>query len=177
MKGRGGSRGESDRSVSQVIGVILLLAIIVILPGTVASFVTGLGQTREPAPQFSKVEEYNRDTDVNGQYLNVTHGSGDIVNTEDLRIVVGGAEVRDASGDVESGAELKPDVSVAAQVGSEWRVSEEVSVNASSFRKPGGGSVGSTEYLDLRNATVRIAWVPENTDRSDVLFRWEGADA
>lgn len=163
--------------MSEVIGVVLLVAIVVVLAGTVAFVVTGIGDEREPAPQFSKVEDFDRGEAPNGQYLNVTHGSGETAGTGDLSLVVVDAVVRErADDDVVGDASLKSGAGVAAQVGDEWAVSETLSVDATMFEGP-SGDVQDDEYLDLRQATVRIVWVPENEGSSDVLFRWQGPDA
>lgn len=45
--------GDDDRGVSPVIGVILMVAITVILAAVIASFVLGLGDQGDPAPQPS----------------------------------------------------------------------------------------------------------------------------
>jgi len=57
-------RGEdSDRGVSPVIGVILMVAITVILAAVIASFVLGLGdQTDEVAPNVNFNGEFNDST-------------------------------------------------------------------------------------------------------------------
>lgn len=163
--------------MSEVIGVVLLVALVVVLAAVVAVAVMGIDSEREPAPQFSKVEDFDRGAVPNGQYLNVTHGSGETVGTGDLSLVVAGAVVRARADDsVVGDASLKSGAGVAAQVGDEWAVSETVSVNATMFESP-SGDVQDDEYLDLRQATVRIVWVPENEGTSDVLYRWEGPDA
>lgn len=178
MRERGGGRPGGRRGVSEVIGVVLLVAIVVVLAGTVAYVVLGVDSGRPPTPQFSKVEDFNRNAGANGQYLNVTHGSGEIVETRDMRLVVEGAVVRERSDDDRVGtASLKSDLELQAQIDEKWRVGEELSINATMFEHSGGTNINSNQYLDLREATVKIVWVPRNEGVSDVLYRWEGPDA
>ena len=53
---------RDDDAVSPVIGVILMVAITVILAAVIASFVLGLGQTSEPAP--NPTLEWSQDADI-----------------------------------------------------------------------------------------------------------------
>ena len=94
---------ESDgtRAVSPVIGVILMVAITVILAAVIGTFVLGLGDQVESAPQASfnfDVDddfnngdvEFNEDTDggdVDG-VVEITHRGGDNIdlNTVDFRV-------------------------------------------------------------------------------------------
>lgn len=175
MIGRGGRRAASGRGVSEVIGVVLLVAIVVILAGTVAYALTGVDRGREPAPQFSKLDEYDRQTSGDGQELEIEHGSGEVVETRDMRLVVEGAVVRDASDAYVAQAEL--DVSLTDQVGDEWNVGERLRVNSSTMQHDDGTDIGPNEHLDLGGASVRIVWVPRNEGSSDTLYRWKGPDA
>jgi flagellin-like protein len=172
--GIGGGR-ETGRGVSSVIGTVLLVAIVVVLAGTISYVVLGIDQPREPAPQFSKVEDYDRDTGGNGQQLSIEHGSGEVVETKAMRVVVEGAVVRDRATDSKQGdAEL--DTSLSAAIGAQWDVGEHVFLDQTTTTEV-GGTIGSGEYLDLREATIRIVWVPENEGTSDTLYRWKGPDA
>lgn len=58
---------QNDRAVSPVIGVILMVAITVILAAVIASFVLGLGDTSDPAPnpsiQWDRTSEFD-DSDI-----------------------------------------------------------------------------------------------------------------
>src|SRR6056297_2936084 len=60
---------DDDRAVSPVIGVILMVAITVILAAVIASFVLGLGDQGEPAPNqtvSSEVSEKSLNFSVTG---------------------------------------------------------------------------------------------------------------
>jgi len=168
-----GSRFATDsggRAVSSTIGVVLMVAIVVVLATAVSFAVLGLERTNPTTPTFSKVHDYNRNTGVNGQYLNVTHGSGETVETRDMTLIVTGAKV----GDTGTTAELKDADIIESQVGDEWSASEQLTIDATIFEDPSGNPIGSSEYLNLREVQVKIVWVPENEDYSDVLFRWDG---
>jgi flagellin-like protein len=80
---------DSDRGVSPVIGVILMVAITVILAAVIGAFVLGLGdQVSNNAPQATINFEF--DDDAN---LTVEHNGGQDVELERLSINVGGNEL------------------------------------------------------------------------------------
>ena len=64
---------EGERAVSPVIGVILMVAITVILAAVIASFVLGLGDTDDPAPNIVVEDE----TTENSFELSITSGDSD----------------------------------------------------------------------------------------------------
>lgn len=70
---------DSERGVSPVIGVILMVAITVILAAVIASFVLGLGdQTNETAPNVNFNGEFNDSTTGNFTLsVDTTDGSAD----------------------------------------------------------------------------------------------------
>jgi FlaG/FlaF family flagellin (archaellin) len=143
-----------------------MVAIVVVLASVVSFAVLKMERTNPTTPTFSKVHDYNRDTAVNGQYLNVTHGSGETVETRDMRLVITGTE----DGTTGNGAQLTDEDHIESQVGETWSASEQLTINATMFDP-------TTSYLNLRGATVKIVWVPQDEDYSDVIFRWEGPDA
>jgi len=64
---------RSDRGVSPVIGVVLLVAIVVILAATISVSVLQFGgQTQEQAPSVGITAEYSSMTTPNGEYFNLT---------------------------------------------------------------------------------------------------------
>ena len=75
---------DSDRAVSPVIGVILMVAITVILAAVIGTFVLGLGDSlgdNQPSAQLSiSVDE----TDNN---VTIEHNGGDSINLDNLDIV------------------------------------------------------------------------------------------
>lgn len=94
---------DSDRAVSPVIGVILMVAITVTLAAVVGAFVMGIGgELMQPAPQVTMEAgdadinlTYSRSTDYvdrpqdNGQdILYIEHRGGDELAYNELRIVI-----------------------------------------------------------------------------------------
>jgi len=75
---------DSERAVSPVIGVILMVAITVILAAVIGTFVLGLGDSlgdSQPTAQF------NLDVDDTNTQVTISHNGGDSVNTGDIEIV------------------------------------------------------------------------------------------
>ena len=83
---------NSDRAVSPVIGVILMVAITVILAAVIAAFVLGFGAGADAAPQASI------DVDVvDDETVTLEHLSGEAIDPENLRL--GGAVDNDSISD------------------------------------------------------------------------------
>ena len=80
-----------DRAVSPVIGVILMVAITVILAAVIGTFVLGLGENMNPAPQASLGFQGGV------EQVTVSHEGGDTLNTTGLTVVVDGSEYTNAS--------------------------------------------------------------------------------
>jgi len=84
---------DSDRGVSPVIGVILMVAITVILAAVIGAFVLGLGdQVSNNAPQASF--EFDFDDDRNAT---ITHGGGDDIDGSTLTVSVGSLDMYNSS--------------------------------------------------------------------------------
>jgi len=100
--GHPSNTAETTRAVSPVIGVVLLVAVTVVLAGTVVAFFVGADSgLRQPAPQ---VAQANADLDtqgsgVSGGIVTVTHQGGDPVTVADIRIAVDTSDVADCSVD------------------------------------------------------------------------------
>jgi flagellin-like protein len=76
---------NDDRGVSPVIGVILMVAITVILAAVIGTFVLGLGDSlgnNQPTAQL------NADLNASNDSITLSHGGGDSLVTDDLRVVV-----------------------------------------------------------------------------------------
>lgn len=169
--------GESRRGASEVIGVVLLVAVVVVLAGTVGYVVLGTERGRPATPTFSKVVDYDRSTDGDGQALEIEHGSGETTSTVSLNFVIEEARVVDTStGTVQGDAVLKSGQTLGDQTGDEWKVGQTVVIDQTTMTEE-GGTIDSGEHLDLREAKIKIVWVPENEGTSDVIFRWRGPDA
>ncbi|WP_082224592.1 type IV pilin [Halolamina rubra] len=86
---------DDDRGVSPVIGVILMVAITVILAAVIGTFVLGLGDSLQQAPQ-SQLSVEDASADYNGGGANpgnafvVSHDGGDALTMGDIRIVFEG---------------------------------------------------------------------------------------
>ena len=85
------SISDDNRAVSPVIGVILMVAITVILAAVIGTFVLGLGDSLNQAPQAQL------DASVAGnagsESLEISHNGGDGIPASEIRVVVGGTSV------------------------------------------------------------------------------------
>lgn len=87
------STGSTDRGVSPVIGVILMVAIAVILAAVVGAFVLGLaGENEEPAPVVSAeidrgITDNSPPLEGGTRKLSISNEAGDTVPVSELRIV------------------------------------------------------------------------------------------
>ena len=88
---------ESDgtRAVSPVIGVILMVAITVILAAVIGTFVLGLGDQVESAPQAS----FNFDTNDDEDTVEIVHRGGDNINTNNVDFRVSNMDEVDSGPD------------------------------------------------------------------------------
>ncbi|MFO7833877.1 MAG: type IV pilin N-terminal domain-containing protein, partial [Halohasta sp.] len=117
---------DSDRGVSPVIGVILMVAITVILAAVIGAFVLGLGdQVSNNAPQASFSFDFNQ----TGENVTVTHTGGDDVEASNLNITNGSDDKQwnDGSGTVGTGD-------------SEWILYESGDTIRVVWQNPSGGS-------------------------------------
>ena len=78
---------DDSRAVSPVIGVILMVAITVILAAVIGTFVLGLGDQVESAPQAS----FNFEETSSG--LEIRHRGGDNINANNFEVRVNGEAV------------------------------------------------------------------------------------
>jgi flagellin-like protein len=86
---------DDSRAVSPVIGVILMVAITVILAAVIGTFVLGLGDSVESAPQAS----FNFDYDDSNEKVTLRHRGGDTVNTNTTELRLNGTAVESAQTD------------------------------------------------------------------------------
>jgi len=78
---------DDDRGVSPVIGVILMVAITVILAAVIGTFVLGLGDSLEQAPQAQLDAVADDGTD-----MTISHNGGDAIAAGDLKITTDAGE-------------------------------------------------------------------------------------
>nr|WP_256488537.1 type IV pilin N-terminal domain-containing protein [Halohasta salina] len=101
---------DSDRGVSPVIGVILMVAITVILAAVIGAFVLGLGdQVSNNAPQASFSFDFNSTADPSN--VTITHTGGDNIEASNLNVTNGSNTERwgGGSGTVSTGDEYSMD--------------------------------------------------------------------
>jgi flagellin-like protein len=86
---------DSERAVSPVIGVILMVAITVILAAVIGTFVLGLGDQigeAQPTAQLS-LESQDLGDDPS---VTIVHNGGDELNGDDLSVTINGSVASDA---------------------------------------------------------------------------------
>jgi len=79
------NNNDDERAVSPVIGVILMVAITVILAAVIGTFVLGLGDSVDSAPQASFNFDYNNSA---GGSVDVAHRGGDTIDLEDVSVQI-----------------------------------------------------------------------------------------
>jgi len=89
--------GDEDRAVSPVIGVILMVAITVILAAVIGTFVLGLGDRVSQASPNSNFGFSYSGSAGNADTVEITHDGGDGIESEQLKVTVGGNTVWDGS--------------------------------------------------------------------------------
>ncbi|MXV61291.1 type IV pilin [Natronorubrum sp. JWXQ-INN-674] len=110
---------ESERAVSPVIGVILMVAITVILAAVIATFVMGMGDDLGDSTPTTNVDA-NVNSDWDGdesggevELAYLSHSTGDSIDMENVRVVVrddNGAQVASVDGaDFEADPSEDPD--------------------------------------------------------------------
>lgn len=91
----------SDRAVSPVISVILMVAVTVILAAVIATFVLGLGEdVQDPGPNVGQTSgelESNAGGNNNG-VVRIWHEAGAVVDTADMEVVVDATDACDKRG-------------------------------------------------------------------------------
>ncbi len=78
---------DDDRGVSPVIGVILMVAITVILAAVIGTFVLGLGDSLEQAPQAQLDAEL-----TSSDTIQISHNGGDALEDANVVLTVDGSE-------------------------------------------------------------------------------------
>ena len=88
---------DDESGVSPVIGVILMVAITVILAAVIGTFVLGLGDSLNQAPQAQLDAEYD------GTNVVLNHNGGDSLSAGDLTVTWGGGTSASLSNDLSVG--------------------------------------------------------------------------
>jgi len=74
---------DSERAVSPVIGVILMVAITVILAAVIGTFVLGLGDSLGDSQPSASIS-----TSTSSDAITLEHAGGDRIDAEALRVIV-----------------------------------------------------------------------------------------
>ena len=145
---------QEDRGVSPVIGVILMVAITVILAAVIGTFVLGLGDSLNQAPQAQlNVEDASDGSPVNGEskaVLNINHRGGDSIPASDIEIRVTPANTSSTTTTMWDGSST---------------------TNATSVDTDGDAGFTGTEISDLSVGTTETIYI--TTGAGDVYFNGE----
>jgi flagellin-like protein len=152
---------QSERAVSPVIGVILMVAITVILAAVIGTFVLGLGdQVQQTSPNAQWDWDQNS-TDA----LEVTHEGGDDVAPTTLEVT--GSPIADGGADSNNGQVCT--AALGAGSGNNW-TSDPVAAGTSCLAVNGtGGATSST----AASGTYRLIWTAEGGGSSSTLSTYE----
>jgi flagellin-like protein len=137
----------NERGQSEVIGVILVIAIVVILAALVGQAVFGLDLVSADAEIVSPQVTFDPSVEPGGENLTIGHQSGSTARASSLRIV--GSE----SGEILDGSEIE------SEVGEEWESGESITIDG--------------DRLDDSGETIRIVWESPNTDDTSILLRYD----
>jgi flagellin-like protein len=149
--------GDED-AVSPVIGVILMVAITVILAAVIGTFVLGLGQGVQSAPQAQFTIETTNMNDgltTNDAFV-ITHDGGDTIESANVQIIVDGTLVYTDGGT--TGNVVAPDDTWAAEVnaGDAQQIEEQ----------------GTTNDVFESDDTVRVVWQSASSDKTQTLAKF-----
>jgi flagellin-like protein len=149
--------------VSPVIGVILMVAITVILAAVIGTFVLGLGQGVQSAPQAQfTIETSNlNDGDTNNDAFTITHDGGDTIESANIDIIVDGTTV------YEDGAEQTLGGTLVDPPTNEWGT--EINAGGAQDIAEAGGSPSNAFGED---DTVRVVWQSANSDKTQTLAKF-----
>jgi FlaG/FlaF family flagellin (archaellin) len=146
---------EDTTGVSQVIGIVLLVAITVTMAGIVAASLFVFNEQAEnPSPSFTTETQFDDEMTGDGQSLMIEHVSGDSIDTDDLEIIV-----RDAKTD--SGTEVEYVGNVLSnQLSGKFTGGKQITLDQRHFQDSSGNRLDSISgtYLNLEDATVLITW-------------------
>lgn len=153
---------RDDAAVSEVVGVVLMVAITVLLASTAAVFFLEFGNesgpTTPPTAAFD-VDYSSGSSDV----VTFTHQSGDNLEASELTLVIEDANVSGRH-DVQP-IVTQPELSA----GSSIEVSKS-SLNETS-------SVTISDDIDFSEATITLVWEAPDSTKSTTLAEWSGPDA
>jgi flagellin-like protein len=132
---------DGSRAVSPVIGVILMVAITVILAAVIGTFVLGLGENVESAPQASF------DFQTNSSAVIIEHRGGDAIANGSVAYTVNGTE---PSSPVQSG---------------EFSAGDTIVLEDTDFG--GGAGTGNLPNPSASGSEIRI--ITTGSDRNEIV--------
>jgi flagellin-like protein len=147
--------GDED-AVSPVIGVILMVAITVILAAVIGTFVLGLGQGVQSAPQAQftiETTNMNDGTDNNDEFV-ITHDGGDTIESANIQIIVDGTPVYTDGGAATSVVAPTDTWATEVNAGDAQQIKED----------------SSTVFAS--DDTVRVVWQSASSDKTQTLAKF-----
>lgn len=157
---------ERRRGISPVIGIILMVAVTVILAGTVAVFFMGFGDEAEEMKTPSATFSFDYEMAGGGHELGVKHASGDPLEPARTHLVVNDARCTDPSGSAANPDGRYSFVSLGTS--GELTAGDRVTLDKNNL-------CGSGDTLFLDEAVVSVVWQQES--RSTEFLAWRGPDA
>lgn len=161
-----GHSDRTDRGVSEVLGVVLMVGITVLLAATSAAFFFGIqdGELGDGAPTVAFDEDYSQDE--GSHVLRIRHAGGDPVAPGALRFVV-------ADATCSAGDDPHPRYTTRGLGTTDSRISagSRFVLSKAALCGPGGGT------LDLSAAEVTVVWMGDDGTTSMTLWRWRGPAA
>lgn len=147
-----------DSGVSEVIGVVLMVAITVLLAATAATFFIGFNDDTEKTPQAAIQFDYNdgREGGSPADELVIKHNGGDTLDADQLTVKVEKAEPASVN-DRYDWTTLASGTPSEIKAGHSIRVSD--------------GTVG-TSQLSMDDATVTVSWENPSNGQTFTLSRW-----
>lgn len=144
-----------DRGVTPVVGIVLLIAITVLLAGTIGAFVFGFSDEPAEAEQPTAAFEFEDDVDSgSSDTVTIEHASGEQVLAENLYVKIDDAACT-GSGSPDGRYNVADDFDYPNDdmgAGETTQVGRELG--------PGGTTLcpGAGNQLDLSNATITLVW-------------------
>jgi flagellin-like protein len=159
-----------DRAVTPVVGIVLLLAITVLLAGTMGAFVFGFSNEPAEAEQPAAVFEFEDDVQPgSSDTMTIKHVSGKPVLAGNLYVKIDDAACT-GGGSPDGRYSVADDFDYPSDdmgAGETTQVGKELG--------PGGTTLcaGASNQLDLSDATVTVVW--ENSEGATGTYqRWDG---
>lgn len=160
-----GRNPRSDRGLTPVVGIVLLVAITLLLASTVAAFAFGMEETQETQRVPTVAFDMSYEHDAGGDdTLEIIHRSGNAVDTARLAVDVSDATCAGGSGDPDGRYNVASDFGLSGELSA----AETVTIDGS-----GPVACSGSGTLNLEGATVRVIWVPE-AGTSSLLREWHG---